>query len=165
SYIGSVPVVASVPADDGTACRLTSVTSEALDGALPVVAHESHTGIAHTRWATHGRPAKTNAHPHRSGQRLAIVHNGIIENFTALREELQTAGFQFTSDTDTEVVAHLIAREMDQQRDFVTAFSRATARLEGAYAIAAISPAEPEALYLVRMGSPLVIGVSTEENY
>ncbi|WP_376696657.1 glutamine--fructose-6-phosphate transaminase (isomerizing) [Wenzhouxiangella sp. EGI_FJ10305] len=138
---------------------------EALTDSLAADPLESHTGIAHTRWATHGKPTEANAHPHRSGHRLAVVHNGIIENYEQLRHELQSAGFQFASETDTEVVAHLIAREMDQHDDFVTAFSLAVARLEGAFALAAITPQDPEAIYLARMGSPLVIGVSTEENY
>jgi glucosamine--fructose-6-phosphate aminotransferase (isomerizing) len=137
----------------------------ALTEALEADPLESHTGIAHTRWATHGKPTEANAHPHRSGHRLAVVHNGIIENYEKLRHELKTAGFQFASETDTEVIAHLIAREMDQHDDFATAFTNAVQHLEGAYALAAVSPGDPEALYLARMGSPLVIGISTEENY
>jgi glucosamine--fructose-6-phosphate aminotransferase (isomerizing) len=138
---------------------------EALAGELEADPLDSHTGIAHTRWATHGRPTENNAHPHRSGQRVAVVHNGIIENHAELRADLESEGFQFASETDTEVIAHLIARELDRHEDFDTAFSRAVGLLEGAYALAAISPADPEALYLARMGSPLVIGISTEENY
>ena len=138
---------------------------EALAESLAAQPLESHTGIAHTRWATHGKPTEANAHPHRSGQALAIVHNGIIENYEALRRELQAAGFEFASETDTEVIAHLIAHERAGAPDFATAFSRAIGRLEGAYALAAVTPEDAEALYLARMGSPLVIGVSTEENY
>ncbi|RFF29559.1 glutamine--fructose-6-phosphate transaminase (isomerizing) [Wenzhouxiangella sediminis] len=138
---------------------------QALADALEADPLESHTGIAHTRWATHGKPTEANAHPHRSGHRLAVVHNGIIENYEALRRELKSAGFQFASETDTEVIAHLIAREMDQHDDFAKAFSHAVGHLEGAYALAAVTPSDPEALYLARMGSPLVIGISTEENY
>jgi len=138
---------------------------EALVESLEADPVESNTGIAHTRWATHGRPSEANAHPHRSGHRLALVHNGIIENHDALRKDLQAGGFQFASETDTEVIAHLIAREMDQAEDFATAFSRAVSALEGAYALAVITPGDPEAIYLARMGSPLVIGISTEENY
>jgi glutamine---fructose-6-phosphate transaminase (isomerizing) len=145
--------------------RRTVGKVDALTDSLAAHPLESHTGIAHTRWATHGKPTEANAHPHRSGQRLAVVHNGIIENYGALRNELKTAGFEFASETDTEVIAHLIAHEMDQQDDFAQAFSRAVARLEGAYALAAVTPDDPEALYLARMGSPLVIGVSTEESY
>ncbi|NEZ05194.1 glutamine--fructose-6-phosphate transaminase (isomerizing) [Wenzhouxiangella sp. XN201] len=145
--------------------RRTVGKVEALTDSLAANPLESHTGIAHTRWATHGKPTEANAHPHRSGQRLAVVHNGIIENYEALRSELKATGFEFASETDTEVIAHLIAHEMDQQDDFAQAFSRAVARLEGAYALAAVTPKDPEALYLARMGSPLVIGVSTEESY
>jgi len=151
--------------DDAVDVRRAVGKVEALSDSLESDPIESHTGIAHTRWATHGKPTEANAHPHRSGHRLAVVHNGIIENYEALRKELQSAGFQFTSETDTEVIAHLIARQMDQHDDFATAFSRAVERLEGAYALAAVAPDEPEAIYLARMGSPLVIGVSTEENY
>ncbi|RFF27676.1 MULTISPECIES: glutamine--fructose-6-phosphate transaminase (isomerizing) [unclassified Wenzhouxiangella] len=158
---------AGVAVLDGDAIEIRRAVGkvEALADSLAADPLESHTGIAHTRWATHGKPTEANAHPHRSGHRLAVVHNGIIENYEQLRHELQSAGFQFASETDTEVIAHLIAREMDQQDDFVTAFSRAVARLEGAYALAAVTPQDPEAIYLARMGSPLVIGVSTEESY
>ncbi len=122
-------------------------------------------GIAHTRWATHGKPSEANAHPHRSGQSLAVVHNGIIENHEPLRRELQAAGFEFQSETDTEVLAHLIAHEAAGKERFIDAFGAAIRRLEGAYGLAAITPDDPEALYLARMGSPLVIGISSEENY
>jgi glucosamine--fructose-6-phosphate aminotransferase (isomerizing) len=138
---------------------------EALAANLEADPLESHTGIAHTRWATHGKPTEANAHPHRSTEQVAVVHNGIIENYEELREELKAAGFEFVSQTDTEIIAHLIAHERERQGDFQAAFRSAVARLEGAYALAAITPEDPEALYLARMGSPLVIGISTEENY
>jgi len=145
--------------------RRTVGKIEALAASLATDPMEANNGIAHTRWATHGKPTEANAHPHRSGQRLAVVHNGIIENHAELRQELQSAGFQFASETDTEVIAHLIAREMDEHDHFATAFSHAVERLDGAYAVAAVTPGDAEAIYLARMGSPLVIGVSTEENY
>jgi glucosamine--fructose-6-phosphate aminotransferase (isomerizing) len=138
---------------------------DALAEALEAEPLSSHTGIAHTRWATHGKPTEKNAHPHRSSNGVAVVHNGIIENYEALRNELKAAGFDFASETDTEVIAHLIAHERKSTDDFQSAFRSAVERLEGAYALAAITPEDPEAVYLARMGSPLVIGVSTEENY
>jgi len=124
-----------------------------------------HTGIAHTRWATHGRPSECNAHPHTSRARLALVHNGIIENFDSLRAGLIESGFEFHSETDTEVIAHLITRELDRIDDFRGAFVSAIGQLEGAYAVACIAPVDPEAIYLARIGSPLVIGVSSEEHF
>jgi glutamine---fructose-6-phosphate transaminase (isomerizing) len=124
-----------------------------------------HTGIAHTRWATHGKPTVANAHPHISSRQLAVVHNGIIENHDELRAELKNEGFEFASETDTEVIAHLIAHEDTAAGDFRDAFLRAIARLEGAYAVAVITPEEPETVYFARMGSPLVVGVGLEENF
>ena len=138
---------------------------EALSRALEADPPDSHTGIAHTRWATHGKPTESNAHPHRSQHRLAVVHNGIIENHEALHEELEGAGFGFASETDTEVIAHLIAHEANKGDDFMQAFTRAVSRLEGAYALAVVTPDDSQAVYLARMGSPLVVGISTEENY
>src|SRR5690554_7208020 len=121
-------------------------------------------GIAHTRWATHGKPAERNAHPHVSDG-LAIVHNGIIENHSALRSRLSDMGYMFTSETDTEVVAHLIAAHYRQSGSVLTAFRAALKELHGAYALALIHEDEPETLYCARMGSPLVIGVGSEEHY
>src|SRR5690606_37394981 len=92
-------------------------------------------GIGHTRWATHGRPSEVNAHPHRSGD-VAVVHNGIIENHAELRARLQAAGCQFSSETDSEVIAHLIAHELQAGGEFLQAVVRAAAQLEGAWAIA-----------------------------
>jgi len=122
-------------------------------------------GIAHTRWATHGMPAERNAHPHMSRERVAIVHNGIIENHSELRAELSALGYEFTSETDTEVIAHLLAYLLDGGRDLVTAVREATARLIGAYALAVMSPDEPDHLVVTRAGSPLVIGVGDGENF
>jgi len=122
-------------------------------------------GIAHTRWATHGMPAERNAHPHMSRERVAIVHNGIIENHGELRAELSALGYEFTSETDTEVIAHLLAHLLDQGRDLVTAVREATARLVGAYALAVVCPDDPDRLVVTRAGSPLVIGVGKGENF
>jgi len=122
-------------------------------------------GIAHTRWATHGMPVERNAHPHVSGERVAIVHNGIIENHIALRTELEAQGYVFTSDTDTEVIAHLLANFLTQGYDLFQAVCQAVPRLSGAYALAALAPNEPEHLVVARVGAPLVIGVGLGEHF
>jgi len=97
-------------------------------------------GIAHTRWATHGAPAERNAHPHMSGVRVAVVHNGIIENHALLRDRLVALGYTFTSETDTEVIAHLLAHKLEDGKDLYAAVVETAAELEGAYALAASSP-------------------------
>ncbi len=122
-------------------------------------------GIAHTRWATHGRPSEQNAHPHQSGERLAVVHNGIIENHEALRRELEAQGYAFTSETDTEVIAHLLESETRQAGDLLTAVRRVLARLDGAYALGVIHAEEPEVVIGARKGSPLVVGVGIDEAF
>jgi glucosamine--fructose-6-phosphate aminotransferase (isomerizing) len=122
-------------------------------------------GIAHTRWATHGVPSERNAHPHMSEGAVAIVHNGIIENHDALREELKAKGYQFTSETDTEVVGHLINDFLKQHDDLLTAVQAAIRRLHGAYAIAALSNLDPDRLIVARAGCPVVIGHGDNENY
>ncbi len=122
-------------------------------------------GIAHTRWATHGMPAERNAHPHMSGERVAVVHNGIIENHAELRAELEAQGFVFTSDTDTEVIAHLLASMLDDGMGLLDAVRQTAGRLVGAYALAVMSPDDSERLVVARAGSPLVVGVSDEGNY
>jgi glucosamine--fructose-6-phosphate aminotransferase (isomerizing) len=121
-------------------------------------------GIAHTRWATHGAPTQDNAHPHQSGD-VAVVHNGIIENYEALREQLQAEGFVFTSQTDTEVVPHLIQSELKKGGDFMAAVRRAVAQLHGAFALGIVRASEPERLLAVRQGSPLVVGLGIGENF
>ncbi|MBE0486178.1 glutamine--fructose-6-phosphate transaminase (isomerizing) [Marinobacter sp.] len=124
-----------------------------------------HLGIAHTRWATHGEPSRVNAHPHMSGERLAIVHNGIIENYQELRDELKTEGYVFTSQTDTEVVAHLIGKNYQQEGDLYNAVKTAITRLRGAFALAVVHADEPGHLVVCREGSPLVVGVGIGENF
>jgi glucosamine--fructose-6-phosphate aminotransferase (isomerizing) len=121
-------------------------------------------GIAHTRWATHGAPSEANAHPHVSGS-LAVVHNGIIENHETLRTRLKEAGFVFTSETDTEVIAHLINLHYRQSKDLLAATRAAVAELEGAYAIGVVSEDSPSRLVCARKGSPLLIGLGIEENF
>ena len=123
-----------------------------------------NSGIAHTRWATHGVPCERNAHPHISGG-LAVVHNGIIENHEILRARLKAEGYEFTSETDTEVVAHLIASELKKTVDFFAATRAAIAQLQGAYALAVMRESEPEHLIVAREGSPLLLGLSEEGNY
>ncbi len=126
---------------------------------------DSHCGISHTRWATHGAPNTINAHPHVSGDQLALVHNGIIENHEELRSELQQAGCQFNSDTDTEVMVHLVAHLMASGLDLFSAVRKAIGRLSGAFAIAVVSAAEPGVVVGARKGSPLVLGLGEGENF
>jgi glutamine---fructose-6-phosphate transaminase (isomerizing) len=122
-------------------------------------------GIAHTRWATHGMPAERNAHPHMSGEQVAVVHNGIIENHAELRDGLKGQGYVFTSDTDTEVIAHLLAYVLREEPDLLRAVQKAVRRLVGAYALAVSSPDDPDRLIVARAGSPLVIGLGLGENF
>ena len=117
-----------------------------------------HTGIAHTRWATHGVPTERNAHPHVSRDGIAIVHNGIIENHDELRDELQAAGYAFDSETDTEVVAHRIHFHLQSLGDLFRAVRATVAELEGAYALVVLSEQQPDRLILARMGCPVVVG-------
>ncbi|MBI5862268.1 MAG: glutamine--fructose-6-phosphate transaminase (isomerizing) [Rhodocyclales bacterium] len=123
----------------------------------------AHHGIAHTRWATHGVPSERNAHPHVSGG-LAVVHNGIIENYAELKTELQAAGFVFSSDTDTEVIAHLLRHTLKSEPDLFVAVQRAVARLVGAYAIAVVQEWE-DRIVVARHGAPLLLGVAEDGRY
>ena len=122
-------------------------------------------GIAHTRWATHGAPSVNNAHPHMSGEQLAIVHNGIIENHAALKSELQDEGFVFESYTDTEVIAHLIKRTWNKTGELLGAVHSILELLEGAYALGIIKASEPDRIIAARHGSPLVIGITDNGHY
>jgi glucosamine--fructose-6-phosphate aminotransferase (isomerizing) len=122
-------------------------------------------GIAHTRWATHGAPSERNAHPHVSKDGIAIVHNGIIENYEELREDLKKAGYQFASETDTEVVAHRIHYHLQKQPDLFKAVRATVAELEGAYALAVVSENDPDCIVLARCGCPVVIGLGVDENF
>ncbi len=151
---------------DGVLARLRAAGKvrelEALQARAPV--HGS-SGIAHTRWATHGAPNTANAHPHVSNERIALVHNGIIENHAALREELTAAGYRFSSQTDTEVVAHLIDHAIAAGASLREAVLAAVARLHGAYAIAVMNRDEPGRIVGARRGSPLVLGVGDGEHF
>ncbi|WP_422135997.1 glutamine--fructose-6-phosphate transaminase (isomerizing) [Endozoicomonas sp. ALD040] len=123
------------------------------------------TGIAHTRWATHGEPNERNAHPHVSGEDIAVVHNGIIENHELLRNYLEQEGFTFVSDTDTEVIAHLVSHELKSTDSLIAAVQAAVPRLEGAYGMVVMDRKDPERLVVARSGSPLVIGLGLGENF
>ncbi len=123
------------------------------------------TGIAHTRWATHGKPSENNAHPHICQKRVAIVHNGIIENHESLRQRQQEQQYAFTSDTDTEVIVHQIHHHLDAGEDLLAAVTRACADLEGAYALGVVSIDEPGRLIAARRGSPLVLGIGIGEYF
>ncbi|MCE9624111.1 MAG: glutamine--fructose-6-phosphate transaminase (isomerizing) [Deltaproteobacteria bacterium] len=125
---------------------------------------EGKIGIGHTRWATHGRPSETNAHPHRYGK-VTVVHNGIIENFSELREALIKKGHHFSSETDTEIIAHLVDEELGPKTPTLTAFRRALHRLKGSFAVALLHEFEPDTLYVARSGSPLVLGLGEGENF
>ena len=121
-------------------------------------------GIAHTRWATHGAPCERNAHPHFSGD-LAVVHNGIIENHEVLREQLKGQGYVFTSDTDTEVIAHLLNHKLKDLGDLTVALKATVKELHGAYGLAVVSASQPDRVVAARSGSPLVIGLGLGENF
>ena len=126
--------------------------------------YKSNIGIGHTRWATHGAPSEINAHPQTDGERrFAVVHNGIVENYMELREELEKKGHKFQSDTDTEVIAHLLAEYYDG--DLLEAVLKTVKELKGAFAFAVITPEEPDKIVAVRKGSPLVVGIGNGENF
>lgn len=136
-----------------------------LQAALQAEPLAGRLGIAHTRWATHGAPSERNAHPHFSGQELAVVHNGIIENHEELRERLKGLGYVFTSDTDTETIVHLLEHKLQQLGDLSAALKAAIPELHGAYGLAVISARQPDRLLAARSGSPLVIGLGLGENF
>ena len=124
-----------------------------------------HLGIAHTRWATHGAPTENNAHPHVSGDALAVVHNGIIENHEVLRDRLKGLGYRFDSDTDTEIIVHLIHHYYQHGKDLLAATRQAIAEMKGAYAIGVVCSDMPNRMVCARKGSPLLLGLGIEENF
>lgn len=127
---------------------------------------DSVIGIAHTRWATHGAPSEDNAHPHNSSEQFSVVHNGIIENHEELRAKLKASGYEFTSQTDTEVIVHLIHSEVAAASgDYLTGVNNAVAQLHGAYAIAILNTEMPDRLIAVRKGSPLLVGIGIGEYF
>ncbi len=135
-----------------------------LQNALELNPLHGSTGIAHTRWATHGVPSEENAHPHMSGNEIALVHNGIIENYEELRHRLERKGYKFTSETDTEVVAHLVHSHLNK-KDLLEAVQLTIKELEGAFALAIIHSREPGRIIAVRNGSPLVLGLGEQSNF
>jgi glucosamine--fructose-6-phosphate aminotransferase (isomerizing) len=151
---------------DGNISRIRRVGKVVqLQKALEETPTSGGTGISHTRWATHGAPNEDNAHPHMSGSKISIVHNGIIENYEELREDLKKNGYEFTSDTDTEVVAHRVDLHRKKSDDIVEAVRKTVAELEGAYALVVMSADDPEKLVLARQGCPVVIGLGIDENF
>jgi len=152
--------------EQGRLQRIRSVGKVAgLQGLLDQGTVEGPHGIAHTRWATHGMPAERNAHPHMSGEQVAIVHNGIIENHSELRGELTAKGFVFHSDTDTEVIVHLLAALLANGHNIFDATRQAIDQLVGAYALAVMTPDDPDRIIVSRAGSPLVVGIGTDGNF
>lgn len=145
-------------------CRRVGKVSE-LEPALAADPLVGKLGIAHTRWATHGAPTEHNAHPHFSSDEVAVVHNGIIENHEPLRERLKELGYVFTSQTDTEVIAHLLHHTLKSVPDIADALKATVQQLHGAYGLAAISVQQPDRLVAARSGSPLVIGLGLGENF
>ncbi|EJM28248.1 glutamine--fructose-6-phosphate transaminase (isomerizing) [Pseudomonas sp. GM25] len=164
-YRGYDSAGVAVYTNDGTLERTRRVgkVSE-LDAALAEHPLVGRLGIAHTRWATHGAPSERNAHPHFSGD-VAVVHNGIIENHEALREQLKALGYVFSSDTDTEVIAHLLTEKLKALPDLTDALKAAVKELHGAYGLAIIHAQQPDRLVAARSGSPLVIGLGLGENF
>ena len=136
-----------------------------LENALADNPIKGRLGIAHTRWATHGVANETNAHPHLSNEHIAVVHNGIITNFETIKQQLIDTGYHFSSDTDSEVIAHLIHSYREQNLSLKQAVQAAVSQCEGAYALGVIDINDPDTLLAARKGSPLVIGVGVEENY
>ena len=164
-YRGYDSAGVAVLTNDGSLERTRRVgkVSE-LDAALAEHPLVGRLGIAHTRWATHGAPNERNAHPHFSGD-IAVVHNGIIENHEALREQLKALGYVFTSDTDTEVIAHLLTHKLKDLHDLTVALKATVKELHGAYGLAVINAQQPDRLVAARSGSPLVIGLGLGENF
>ncbi|PBJ81703.1 glutamine--fructose-6-phosphate transaminase (isomerizing) [Lysobacteraceae bacterium NML93-0399] len=156
--------IAVVVGDSVRRVRRTGRVAE-MEAAAAADGLTSGLGIGHTRWATHGGVTETNAHPHISHDSLALVHNGIIENHEAQRERLAAMGYVFESQTDTEVIAHLIHHHQSQGRDLLAALQAAVGELEGAYALAVIDRRDPERMVVARMGCPLLIGLGEGENF
>ncbi|ABK97733.1 glutamine--fructose-6-phosphate transaminase (isomerizing) [Pelobacter propionicus] len=149
-------------ADGGSAIRRSEGKLVNLENLLAEQPLLGSIGIGHTRWATHGRPSEINAHPHRAGS-IIVVHNGIIENYLQLREELKKGGHTFRSETDTEVISHLIEDTLTREPDFEKAVRTALSRLVGAYAVCILNEWEPGTLIAAKLGSPLVVGLGTGE--
>src|SRR5688500_6401779 len=147
---------------DKRAGKLANLDKALAESPLPA----SHVGIGHTRWATHGAPTDENAHPHLGGRgRVALVHNGIIENFAVLRAELEQLGHEMRSETDTEVAAHLLENLVEGGADLTTAMQQLCGRLEGAFTLVAVDSRAPDRVVAARRNSPLVVGLGEGENF
>ncbi len=158
--------VAIISADDNSiACVKMPGKVEKLVQVMEASPVHGHVGIAHTRWATHGEPTEINAHPHVSGNDIALVHNGIIENYESLRTSLREDGYTFDSETDTEVIVHLIHKLGKNESSLLAAVEKAIEHLHGAYGICVIDRKSPDRIIVARSGSPLVIGVGIDENF
>ena len=161
----SAGIAVHTPGDMAT--RICVGRLNELEDSLEKTPLQGRPGIGHTRWATHGEPSEKNSHPHLDGSgRIAVVHNGIIENYQDLRDELEAAGHIFLSDTDTEVIPHLIEQELASgAEDFENALLRALRRARGAYALGILFKDDPDTVYAARLGSPLIVGLGKDENY
>ena len=157
--------VAVVEADKSLFLRRAVGKVAALGNKLGAKTSHGHVGIAHSRWATHGGVTEANAHPHVSGGRIAVIHNGIIENFEALRERLKAKGYEFSSETDTEVIAHLIHDLVRGGADLTAAVQQAVKQFHGAYAIVVLDAQAPDRIVAARIASPLVVGLGEGENF
>ena len=145
-------------------CRTTGKVAE-LEKKLSGSPLRGQIGVAHTRWATHGGVTEGNAHPHLSGGRVAVIHNGIIENFQEIKDELVAKGYEFSSETDTEVAAHLVYDYLQQGDDLLGAVGKAVKRFKGAYALLVIDAEDPDRIVVSRVASPLVVGLGLGENF
>jgi glucosamine--fructose-6-phosphate aminotransferase (isomerizing) len=142
--------------------KLANLEKALADAPLP----PSTTGIGHTRWATHGAPTDTNAHPHLGNRdRVAVVHNGILENFAALRAQVEAAGHELRSETDTEIAAHLIEAELDRGGNLTEAMLAVCQVLQGAFTLVAVDAQDPDRVVAARRNSPLVVGIGKGENF
>ena len=145
-------------------CRAVGKVSQ-LEDKLAARPLAGRLGVAHTRWATHGGVTEANAHPHLSGDRVAVIHNGIIENYQPLKDELIAKGYEFKSETDTEVAAHLVHEYLKQGNDLLEAVRLAVQRFQGAYALLVFDAKDPDHIVVTRIASPLVIGFFFWENF